>query len=59
MKKYLVKVTETVHHEYEVEATSEDGALDAYDKLTEDELAQLDLDGSTSWDVPWDVEVVS
>ena len=59
MKKYLVRVTETFHHEYEVEATSEDGALEAYDKLTEGELVELDLDGSTSWDVPWDVEVVS
>lgn len=59
MKKYLVRVTETIHHEYELEATSEDGALQAYDKLTEGELVELDLDGSTSWDVPWDVEGIS
>ena len=59
MKKYIVRVTETIHHEYEVAATSEEGALVAYDKLTETDLVELDLDGSVGWDVPWDVEVIS
>ena len=59
MKKYYVYVTQMIHHTYEVEATSEDGALEAYDKLTDADLVELDLDGSVSWDRPWDVEVVS
>lgn len=59
MKKYSVRVTESINHEYEVEANSTEEALTAYDKFTLSDLKKLDLDGSSSWDSPWDVEEVT
>jgi hypothetical protein len=56
MKKFIVSVTEDISHSYEIMAESKEAALEAYDKLTHDELLKLDLDGSHNWDVPWDVE---
>ena len=58
MKKYIIQVTESVNHQYEVEAEDEDGALDAYDRLTETQLKTRDLDGDSGWDRPWDVTEV-
>ena len=55
MKKYIVQVTESINHQYEVEAENEDGALDAYDRLTESQLKSRDIDGDSGWDRPWDV----
>lgn len=55
MKKYIVQVTESINHQYEVEAENEDGALDAYDRLTEAQLKSRDIDGDSGWDRPWDV----
>ena len=55
MKKYIVQVTESINHQYEVEAENEDGALDAYDHLTEAQLKSRDIDGDSGWDRPWDV----
>ena len=55
MKKYTVSVSETINHSYSVEADSVEEALRAYDKFTSEDLERLDLDGSNSWDVPWDV----
>jgi hypothetical protein len=55
MKKYIVQVTESINHQYEVEAEDYDGALDAYDRLTEAQLKTLDTDGDSGWDRPWDV----
>jgi hypothetical protein len=55
MKKYTVSVSETINHSYSVEADSVEEALAAYDKFTSEDLERLDLDGSNSWDVPWDV----
>jgi len=55
MKKYIVQVTESINHQYEVEAENEDGALDAYDSLTEAQLKSRDIDGDSGWDRPWDV----
>jgi len=55
MKKYTVSVSETINHSYSVEADSVEEALIAYDKFTSEDLERLDLDGSNSWDVPWDV----
>lgn len=59
MKKYLVRVTESIHHEYEIEAATSEEALTAYDKFTLSDLKKLDLDGSSSWDSPWDIEEVA
>jgi hypothetical protein len=56
MKKYIIRVTETINHEYEVEAESHDAALAAFDRFDDDDLKDKDLDGSTGWDTPWDVE---
>ena len=55
MKKYIVQVTESINHQYEVEAENEDGALDAYDRLTGAQLKSRDIDGDSGWDRPWDV----
>lgn len=59
MNKYLIQITENINHQYEVEAEDEDGALDAYDRLTEEQLKTRDLDGDRSWDRPWDVSKVT
>lgn len=57
--KYLVRVTETVNHDYLIEAPSEDEALSIYYSYGENELAELDLDGQGDWDThPWEVEQV-
>ncbi len=58
MKKYIIQVTESVNHQYEVEAEDEDGALEAYDRLTDAQLKTRDLDGDSGWDRPWDVTEV-
>lgn len=55
MKKYTVSVSETINHSYSVEADNMEDALEAYYKLTSEDLERLDLDGSNSWDQPWDV----
>jgi len=56
VNKYIVRVTETINHEYEVEAKSKEEALAVYDRFNDDDLRVKDLDGSVSWDIPWDVE---
>jgi hypothetical protein len=55
MKKWMVLVTESISHCYEVEAEDKDGALEAYYRLTSEQLESEDLDGSADWDVPWDI----
>ena len=56
MAKYLVQVTESVNHQYEIEADSEEEALEKYHNLTNDELTSRDLDGQSDWEPhPWDV----
>jgi hypothetical protein len=55
MKKFIVSVSEDISHSYEVEAEDKESALEAYYKLTDDELKSKDLDGNHSWDTPWDV----
>lgn len=55
MKKYTVSVSETINHSYSVEADNMEDALEAYYKLTSEDLERLDLDGSNSWDQPWDI----
>ena len=59
MKKYMVRVTESINHDYIVEAENEDEALEAYFRLTNDELKSQDIDGDSSWDRPWDVSEVT
>ena len=56
MAKFLVRVTESINHDYVIEADSVSDALDKYGHLTDGELADLDTDGGSSWDKPWDVE---
>lgn len=55
MKKYMVRVTESINHDYLVEAEDEEGALEAYYSLSDDELKSKDLDGDSDWDKPWEV----
>lgn len=57
MKKFLVRVTESVNHDYEIEAESEDEALAIYHSYNAEQLKELDLDGVGEWDAhPWEVE---
>ena len=58
MKKYLVEVTESINHQYEVEAENEHDALIAYEQLTEAQLKSRDLDGQSGWDRPWNIEEI-
>jgi hypothetical protein len=54
--KYTIEVTETVNHSYEVEAGSEEEALEIYYSYDDDQLKALDLDGQSTWDTsPWDI----
>ena len=57
MKKFLVRVTESINHDYEIEAETEEDALSIYYSYDNDQLKALDLDGSSDWDThPWEVE---
>lgn len=56
MKRYLVRITESINHDYEVVAESESDAIDIVDNYTMEQLKSLDLDGERFWDRPWDVE---
>lgn len=56
MAKFLVRVTESINHDYVIEADSVSDALDKYGHFTDEQLADLDVDGDSSWDKPWDVE---
>lgn len=55
MARYLVQVTESVNHSYLIEADSRDDALSIYDSYTSEQLVELDTDGDSCWDSPWDV----
>lgn len=57
MPKYLVRVTESINHDYLIEADNEDDALNIYYSYDDDQLKSLDIDGDVSWDRPWDVEL--
>lgn len=59
MKKYLVRVTETIDHAYEIEAEDKDSALEIYYSYNDSQLKDLDRGGQdSSYDTPWDVEEV-
>jgi len=54
--KYTLRVTETVNHDYEIEAECEEEALEIYQSYDDEQLKTLDLDGSSDWDThPWDI----
>jgi hypothetical protein len=55
--KYLFRVTESINHDYMIEAETEEEAMNIYHNYTMEQLQELDLDGQSSWDsYPWDVE---
>jgi hypothetical protein len=55
--KYLFRVTESINHDYMIEAETEEEAMNIYQNYTMEQLQELDLDGQSSWDsYPWDVE---
>lgn len=57
MKRYLVRVTESINHDYEIEAESKEEAVEIYLSYTDAQLKSRDLDGRSDWDAhPWDVE---
>ena len=58
--KYLVRFTETINHDYVVEADSPDDATDIVKSYSDEQLKELDIDNQSSWDVyPWEVLDVS
>lgn len=57
MKKFLVRVTESINHDYEIEAESAEEAVNIYHSYDNKQLEELDLDGQSEWDThPWEVE---
>jgi hypothetical protein len=56
MKKFTLRVTESINHDYEIEAETEEEALSIYYSFNNDQLKSLDLDGQSEWDThPWDI----
>lgn len=57
MKKFLVRVTESINHDYEIEAETKEEAVEIYHGYTNAQLKSRDLDGQSEWDAhPWTVE---
>lgn len=56
MKKYVIRVWETFGHEYEIEAETEDAALEVYHSYDKTQRKELDLDGFGEWGSPWTIE---
>jgi hypothetical protein len=56
MARYAVRVVEVIDHTYIIEADNREDALDKYAHLTDGQLADMDKDGDSTWDKPWDVE---
>jgi hypothetical protein len=60
MAKYLVRFTETINHDYVVEADSPEDATGIVQNYSDEQLKELDIDNQSSWDsYPWDIEEVS
>jgi hypothetical protein len=58
MKKFVIRVTESINHDYEIQAETEEEALSIYYSYNDEQLKELDLDGQSDWDShPWDIEV--
>jgi hypothetical protein len=58
MKKFTLRVTESINHDYEIQAETEEEALSIYYSYNDEQLKELDLDGQSEWDShPWDIEV--
>ena len=56
MTKYTLRITESINHDYEIEAGSEEEAINIYHSYNDEQLKTLDKDGSSDWDTyPWDV----
>jgi hypothetical protein len=56
MKTWIISVTETRNHEYFIEADTPAQALAIYDEYGDDQLQSKDLDGSISWDSPYEIK---
>ena len=56
MKKFTLRVTESINHDYEIEAETEEEARSIYYSYDNDQLKSLDLDGQSEWDThPWEI----
>lgn len=57
MKKFLIRVTESINHDYQIEAETQEEALAIYYSYNNEQLKELDLDGQAEWDSrPWEIE---
>jgi hypothetical protein len=54
MSKYRVSVEETVIHHYEIEADSEEHALQVFQNMDADELDEIG-ERTGGWDSPYDI----
>jgi hypothetical protein len=58
MKKYIVRVTETINHEYIIEADSPEEAEQVYYSYEDSDLQNFDIDGQAMWDThPYDIDL--
>lgn len=60
MKRFLVQVTESINHSYEIEAETEEEAVNIYHSYNNVQLKVRDLDGQADWDAhPWTVDDIT
>lgn len=58
--KYRLQISESVNHDYIIEANSEEDAIKIYHNYTTEQLQELDLDGQSMWEpYPWDIELLT
>lgn len=58
MAKYIIRVSETIEHNYTIEADSAEEAKTKYECMTYDELAEVDEINCAGCDTPWDIDKV-
>lgn len=56
MATYIFSVTETVHHRFRIEASTQEEAEAIYYSHTTEELRAIDEDGQVDWDKPYEIE---
>lgn len=55
MTKYIVQVAENINHSYLIDASSEAEAMEIFQNFDDAQLKDLDEDGQSGWDSPWDI----
>jgi hypothetical protein len=58
MKRYLIRVTQSINHDYLIDAESLNEALFQFEFFSADDLKKKDVDCESSWGKPWFVEEI-